>query len=66
VSPEYKSLYSLVNVKNELEIDINHGFETYYTRGKAIDYGKRGSKKKNRRIHEVLLGNFKPAILGKK
>ncbi|RKO61900.1 hypothetical protein Cdeb_03380, partial [Caldibacillus debilis GB1] len=25
-----------------------------------------GSNKKNRRINKVLLGNFKPAILGKK
>ncbi|MED4312017.1 sugar kinase [Heyndrickxia coagulans] len=30
--PEYKILYSLVNEQNELEIDINFGFKTYYTR----------------------------------
>ncbi|WP_238594757.1 hypothetical protein, partial [Caenibacillus caldisaponilyticus] len=31
-SPEYKTYIHLSMCKNELEIDINHGFETYYTR----------------------------------
>ncbi|WP_027725320.1 hypothetical protein [Tuberibacillus calidus] len=31
--PEYKTYIHLSMCKNELEIDINRGFETYYTRG---------------------------------
>jgi len=46
---------------------ITASFYYFQSKGEAIDYGKKDSnKKKNRRIHKILLGNFKPAILGKK
>jgi len=39
----------------------------YETLPGEIDYAQKDfNKKKNRRIHKILLGNFKPAILGKK
>jgi hypothetical protein len=45
---------------------ITASFHHFQSKGrKAIDYGKRGSNKKNRRINEVLLGSFKPAIFEK-
>jgi hypothetical protein len=45
---------------------ITASFRIFNLKGESHRLREKGSNRKNRRIHEVLPGNFKPAILGKK